>query len=163
MGGDIHYPAVRHSEPLKEQVYDFFKCIKEGTQPTSGAKFGADVVRVLDAIGESIKRGGARVHVPSHDSFHVQPSIPLVDLKANYLRIKGEVTAKMEDVLERTAFVLGPDVKTFEDNYAQWCGTKHCIGVNSGTDALYLALKFLDIGEGDEVIPQANTFIASVL
>merc|ERR1719199_1156840 len=69
----------------------------------------------------------------------------------------------MMDVIENTAFVLGPQVAKFEANFAAWCGVKHSIGVNSGTDALFLALKFLDIGPGDEVITQANTFVASVL
>lgn len=162
--GDTYFPAVRHSEPLKDQVFDFFKCCKAGTQPTSDARFGADVVRVLEAIQESVNCNGTKVKVPTHEALKAAGhSIPLVDLKANYKRIKAEVTDAMMDVVENTAFVLGPQVKKFEQNYAQWCGTKHCIGVNSGTDALFLALKFLDIGEGDEVITQANTFIASVL
>jgi dTDP-4-amino-4,6-dideoxygalactose transaminase/predicted dehydrogenase len=161
--GDTYHPAIKTSEPLKDQVHDFLRCCKEGKQPTSDVRFGADVVRVLDAIQESVKKHGARVSIPSHDSFKVSPNIPLVDLKANYQSIKAEVTAAMMDVLENTAFVLGPQVKKFEDNFAKWCGVKHCIGVNSGTDAIFLALKFLDIGAGDEVITQANTFIASVL
>jgi len=162
--GDTYFPAVKHSEPLKDQVHDFLRCAREGRQPTSDARFGADVVRVLEAIQESVNCKGTRVNVASHDSLKAGVNnIPLVDLKANYKRIKGEVTEAMMDVIENTAFVLGPQVKKFEDNFANWCGTKHCIGVNSGTDALYLALKFLDIGPGDEVITQANTFIATVL
>jgi len=162
--GDTYHPAVRHSEPLKDQVVDFLRCAKEGKQPTSDARFGSDVVRVLEAIQESVKMKGTRVNVPSHDSLKAGiTNIPLVDLKANYKRIKAEVVPAMLDVVENTQFVLGPQVKRFEENFAEWCGVKHCIGVNSGTDALFLALKFLDIGPGDEVITQANTFIASVL
>mmetsp|Transcript_113886 Transcript_113886/g.219166 ORF Transcript_113886/g.219166 Transcript_113886/m.219166 type:complete len:739 (+) Transcript_113886:141-2357(+) len=163
--GDTYYPSVKPSEPLKDQVSDFLRCAREGRQPVSDARFGADVVRVLQAIQESVKKGGERVQVPSHDSFKVNPNanIPLVDLKANYLSIKDEVWAGIGDVLNKTAFVLGPHVKKFEDEFAAWCGNKYCIGLNSGTDALYLAIKFLDIGPGDEVIVQANTFIASVL
>jgi len=163
--GDTYYPSIKPSEPLKDQVSDFLKCAKEGRQPVSDARFGADVVRVLQAIQESVKKGGEKVMVPSHNSFKVSPTsnIPLVDLKANYLRIKDEVWAGMHDVVEKTAFVLGPHVKKFEDEFAAWCGMKYCLGLNSGTDALYLAVKFYDIGEGDEIIVQGNTFIASVL
>jgi len=109
-----------------------------------------------------LKTQGARVNVAQHDKL-LNNSIPLVDLKANYKRVKGEVTAAMLDVVENTQFVLGPQVAKFEENFAKWCGTKHCIGLNSGTDALLLALKFLDIGAGDEVIAPANTFIATIL
>lgn len=161
--GDTFFPAIKASEPLKDQVHDFFRHAKAGTQPESGARFGADVVRVLEAIQESVRLHGAKVAVQSHEKLNAPANIPLVDLKANYKSIKAEVTEAMMDVIENTAFVLGPQVKKFEDNYAKWCGSAHCIGVNSGTDALYLALKFLDIGPGDEVITQANTFIASVL
>jgi dTDP-4-amino-4,6-dideoxygalactose transaminase/predicted dehydrogenase len=162
--GDTYYPAVQQSEPLKTQVHDFLRCCREGKQPTSDAKFGADVVRVLEAIQVSVDRNGARVKVASHESLLKETNnIPLVDLKANFRRIQAEVTDAMLDVVENTAFVLGPQVGKFEKNFANWCGTKHCIGVNSGTDALYLALKFLGIGEGDEVITQANTFIATTL
>jgi dTDP-4-amino-4,6-dideoxygalactose transaminase/predicted dehydrogenase len=163
--GDTYCPAIRHAEPLKEQVFDFFRCAHERKQPISDARFGADVVRVLEAIQESVNLKGARVKVKSHESLipSLKVNIPLVDLKANLARIKDEVKEAMMDVVDNTAFVLGPQVKRFEDNYAKWCGTTHCIGVNSGTDALFLALKFLDIGPGDEVITQANTFVASVL
>lgn len=162
--GDTYFPSVRHSEPLKDQVVDFIRCCKEKKQPESGARFGADIVRVLEAIQESVNRKGARVAVASHDSLLPNlKNIPLVDLKANYRRIRAEVTEAMANVCENTAFVLGPQVKAFEERYAKWVGTKHCIGVNSGTDAILLALKFLEIGEGDEVITQGNTFIATVL
>jgi len=163
--GDTYYPSMKHSEPLKVQVADFLRCAKQGRQPFSDARFGADVVRVLQAIQDSVKKGGEKVMVPSHNSFRGSPvgSIPLVDLRANYLSIKDEVWAGMRDVVEKTAFVLGPHVKKFEDEFAAWCGMKYCLGLNSGTDALYLAVKFFDIGEGDEVIVQGNTFIASVL
>merc|ERR1711865_499314 len=113
-------------------------------------------------MGESLTTSGAKVQVAKHEDL-LKNQIPLVDLKANYKRIKGPVTEAMLSVIENTQFVLGPQVKAFEDNFAKWCGSKHAIGLNSGTDALYLALKFLDIGPGDEVITQGNTFIATVL
>jgi len=160
--GDTYFPAVQHSEPLKEQVLEFLRCAADSRQPRSDARFGADVVRVLEAIQESVKAKGVRVPVASHESL-LCDDIPLVDLKANYKRIKGEVAEAMMEVVENTQFVLGPQVKKFEDNFAHWCGTKHCIGVNSGTDALLLAMKFFGIGPGDEVITQANTFVATVV
>lgn len=60
-------------------------------------------------------------------------------------------------------FVGGPKVASFEENFAAYCGALECVGCNSGTDALFLALKFLGIGPGDEVITQANTFVATCL
>jgi dTDP-4-amino-4,6-dideoxygalactose transaminase/predicted dehydrogenase len=161
--GDTYFPSIKHSEPLKDQVTDFFRCAKEGKQPISDARFGADVVHVLEAIQDSLKRGGVKVPVVTHASLNpAKLNIPLVDLKANYRRIKGEVIEAMTDVMENTAFVLGPHLKRFEDNYAKFCGTKCAIGVNSGTDSIFLALKFLGVGPGDEVITQANTFVATV-
>lgn len=161
--GDTYFPSIKQSEPLKDQVTDFFRCAKAGKQPISDARFGADVVYVLEAIQDSLKRGGVKVQVASHESLiPAKLNIPLVDLKANYRRIKGEVIEAMTDVMENTAFVLGPHLKRFEDNYAKFCGTKYCMGVNSGTDSIFLALKHLGVGPGDEVITQANTFVATV-
>ena len=67
----------------------------------------------------------------------------------------------MQDVLDRTAFILGPDLKNFEQNFAAYIGVKNAIGVASGTDALSLALRSLEIGPGDEVITAANTYVAT--
>ena len=92
-----------------------------------------------------------------------EDKIPLVDLRKNYQRIKDEVDAGIADVLQSCYFIGSPHVKKFERNFAKWVGVKHCVGVNSGTDALILAMKFLGIGQGDEVITQGNTFIATCL
>lgn len=89
--------------------------------------------------------------------------VPLVDLKAQLPEIMDEVHAGWARVLDRTAFVLGPDVREFEEAFARLCGVAHCLGVGSGTDALDIALRALDVGPGDEVIVPANTFIASAL
>lgn len=69
----------------------------------------------------------------------------------------------MMSVLESASFILGPDVALFEENFATYVGARHCVGVESGTAALELALRVLGIGEGDEVIIPANTYIASAL
>jgi len=87
--------------------------------------------------------------------------IPLVDLKAQYERIKDEINAAIQEVIATSAFIGGPYVRAFEEAFAKFCGVKHCIGVGNGTDALFIALKSLGIGAGDEVITASNSFIAT--
>ena len=87
--------------------------------------------------------------------------IPLVDLRAQYKRIKPEIDAAIQAVLERGQFILGPEVTALEEELAAYCGTRHAIGVACGTDALYLVLLACDIGPGDEVITSPFTFIAT--
>jgi dTDP-4-amino-4,6-dideoxygalactose transaminase len=89
--------------------------------------------------------------------------IPLVDLGYQQRQVAEDVRAGWEAVLERTAFVLGDEVATFEQAYADFTGVTHCVGVANGTDALEMALRAHDIGPGDEVIVPANTFVASAL
>jgi len=88
-------------------------------------------------------------------------NIPLVDLKAQYLSIQEEIDAAIQAVISETAFIGGPYVKAFEEAFAEFCGSKHCIGVGNGTDALFIALKCLGLGPGDEVFVPANSFIAT--
>ena len=88
-------------------------------------------------------------------------SIPLVDLKAQYAAIKPEIDAAVARILENTSFILGSEVETFERSFARYCETEHAVGVSSGTAALQLALLACDIGEGDQVITTAFTFIAT--
>ncbi len=88
-------------------------------------------------------------------------NIPLVDLKAQYRTIKEEIDQAIADVLSQSAYIGGPHVKAFEEAFAAFCGAKHCVGVGNGTDALFIALKVLGIGPGDEVITAANSFIAT--
>ena len=88
-------------------------------------------------------------------------NIPFVDLKAQYASIKPEIDAAIADVIAKTAFIGGSYVKSFEAAFAEFCGVKHCIGVGNGTDALYISLRTLGIGAGDEVITVANSFIAT--
>ncbi len=87
--------------------------------------------------------------------------IPLVDLGLQHRRIADQVQAGFDRVLAKTAFVLGPEVDAFERAYAQFSGVRHCLGVGNGTDAIELALRACDVGPGDEVITQANTFVAT--
>lgn len=87
--------------------------------------------------------------------------IPLVDLQAQYRSIKADIDAAVERVISKTAFIGGAEVKNFETAFAAWCGVKHCVGVGNGTDALYIAMRALGIGAGDEVITVSHTFIAT--
>ncbi|MFH2035302.1 MAG: DegT/DnrJ/EryC1/StrS family aminotransferase [Candidatus Zixiibacteriota bacterium] len=88
--------------------------------------------------------------------------IKFLDLKAQYLTIKNEIDMALAKVIDSTSFILGDAVADFENRFAEYCGTKYCIAVNSGTSALHLILKGLGIGPGDEVITSANTFMATV-
>jgi dTDP-4-amino-4,6-dideoxygalactose transaminase len=88
-------------------------------------------------------------------------SVPFVDLKAQYASIKEEVDAAIAAVIRDTAFVGGPFVKAFERAFAAYCGIGHCVGQANGTEALFVALKTLGVGPGDEVITAANTFVAT--
>ena len=88
--------------------------------------------------------------------------VPLVDLRRQYHHIKQDVSQAIGSVLESGIFILGENVTLFEEEFARYCGTKHCIGVSSGTDALRLTLEAMEIGEGDAVITAANTFIATI-
>jgi dTDP-4-amino-4,6-dideoxygalactose transaminase len=88
-------------------------------------------------------------------------AIPFVDLKAQYSSIKDEIRDATDAVLNETAFVGGQHVSGFERAFARYCGTSHCVGVANGTDALYVALRALGVGPGDEVITVANSFIAT--
>jgi dTDP-4-amino-4,6-dideoxygalactose transaminase len=88
-------------------------------------------------------------------------NIPFLDLKSQYKSIRKDVNNAIQDVLDNTAFAGGPFVKSFEDNFASYCGSDIGIGVSSGTAALWLALKAIGVGEGDEVITVPNTFIAT--
>jgi dTDP-4-amino-4,6-dideoxygalactose transaminase len=88
-------------------------------------------------------------------------NVPFVDLKAQYQSIKPQIDAAIAAIIDDTAFIGGPAVKEFEEAFARYCGVSHCVGVANGTDAIYLALRALGVGAGDEVITVANSFIAT--
>jgi len=87
--------------------------------------------------------------------------IPFLNLSKQYLQIKDEVLPMVEKVFEQNAFTNGFTVKSFEENFATFCETSHSVAVNNGTSALHLAVEALGIGQGDEIIIPANTFIAT--
>jgi len=87
--------------------------------------------------------------------------IPMVDLRAQYLRIGPELDRAMRRVVEATTFVRGPECTAFEQEFARYCGVAHACGVASGTDALRLALWAYGVSAGDEVVTVAHTFVAT--
>ncbi len=87
--------------------------------------------------------------------------IPFVDLKAQYQNLNRKIEKAIKDVCIRSSFIKGTPLVDFEEKFADFIGTKYCIGVASGTDALHLSLLALGIGKGDEVILPVNTFIAT--
>jgi dTDP-4-amino-4,6-dideoxygalactose transaminase len=90
-----------------------------------------------------------------------QTNIPVLDLKPQYESLKSEIQVAISRVLESGQFIMGPDVKQFEQEVAEYLGVRHAIAVNSGTDALVIGLKALGIGEGDEVITTPFSFFAT--
>ncbi len=87
--------------------------------------------------------------------------IPLLDLKIQYKSIKDEIDSAIKKVVSEQNFIMGEDVKNLEKEIAEYCNTKFAVGVSSGTDALILALKAIDIKSGDEIITTPFTFIAT--
>src|SRR5918992_24578 len=92
----------------------------------------------------------------------VTQEIPLVDLRAQYATIRDEVRAAVDEVLESMQLTIGPNVRAFDQEFASYIGTKHAIGVGSGTDALQLAIRACGVSAGDEVITVSHTFFATV-
>lgn len=88
--------------------------------------------------------------------------VPFLPYPRLFENEKGEFLYALQEVLDSGKFILGPDVELFEKNLAKFIGTKYAVGVNSGTDALFLALKALGIGPGDEVITVSHTFVATI-
>jgi dTDP-4-amino-4,6-dideoxygalactose transaminase len=89
------------------------------------------------------------------------PQIPLVDVKAQYAPLLDELKERIAEVLDSGRFILGPNVRAFEEEAAAYLGAEHAIGVANGTDALVIALDALEIGPGDEVICPTFTFYAT--
>ncbi len=88
--------------------------------------------------------------------------IPVADPHANYLAHKAEIDAAIKKVLDSGWYILGEATRKFEENFANYIGVKHAVGVNSGTDAIVLALRALNIGPNDEVITVSLTAVATV-
>lgn len=87
--------------------------------------------------------------------------VKLVDLNRQYQAIKPEIDSAIARVLDRTDFILGEEVRRFQEEFASYCQVEHAVGLDSGTSALELGVRALGIGAGDEVLVPANSFIAS--
>jgi dTDP-4-amino-4,6-dideoxygalactose transaminase len=89
--------------------------------------------------------------------------IPFLDLKASYQELRAELDAAWQRVMDSGNYVLGREVSAFEDEFARYCGVRHCVGVANGLEALYLILRGYGVGVGDEVLVPSNTYIATWL
>ncbi len=89
--------------------------------------------------------------------------VPFLELRPAYLELKGEIDDAVGRVLDSGWYLLGEELRAFEAEFAAYCGSKHCVGVGSGLDALHLTLRALGIGPGDEVLVPSNTYIATWL
>ncbi|HEX9024709.1 MAG TPA: DegT/DnrJ/EryC1/StrS family aminotransferase [Geobacteraceae bacterium] len=89
--------------------------------------------------------------------------VPFLDLKAPYLELREELDEAWRRVMESGWFILGRELEAFEAEFATYCGARHCIGVGNGLEALHLILRAMEIGQGDEVIVPAHTYIATWL
>src|ERR687894_1087647 len=88
-------------------------------------------------------------------------AVPLFDTKTPLAPLRAEIDAKIAEVVDRGAFILGPEVTAFEQEFAAYLGASHAIGVANGTDAITLALRALGVGAGDDVVVPSFTFYAS--
>jgi dTDP-4-amino-4,6-dideoxygalactose transaminase len=88
-------------------------------------------------------------------------TVPYLDLRAQYSSLRSEILSALEEICESTSFAQGRATSEFEEKFAAYCGVDHCVSLNSGTSALHLALRCLDVGPGDEVVTVSMTFIAT--
>ncbi|EKD59147.1 MAG: glutamate-dTDP-6-deoxy-D-xylo-hex-3-ulose 3-aminotransferase, partial [uncultured bacterium] len=90
-------------------------------------------------------------------------SIPFLNLRSTYDELSAEIDQAYHRVMDSGWYILGNEVTLFEQEFAAYCGAEHCVGVGNGLDALHLIMRAMGIGEGDEVIVPANTYIATIL
>ena len=90
-------------------------------------------------------------------------SVPFANVASAYFELKGEIDAAVSRVLSGGRYINGAELEQFEEEFARYCGARHCVGVSNGLDALMLILLALGIGTNDEVIVPSNTFIATWL
>jgi len=90
-------------------------------------------------------------------------NVPFLDVRAAYIELKAEMDAAYQRVMDTGWYILGAEVEAFENEFAAYCGVKHCLGVGNGLEALHLIVRAYNIGAGDEVIVPSNTYIATWL
>ncbi len=101
--------------------------------------------------------------VPSAPAGVSTPAVPFLDLRATYVELREELDAAMRRVCDSGWYLLGAEIRAFEEEFARHTGAKHCIGMANGLDALHLSLRAMGVGAGDEVIVPSNTYIATWL
>src|SRR5258707_5062718 len=94
-------------------------------------------------------------------SMQAKPQVPFVDLGAQYRTIAAEINEATSRVIQEADFILGREVRLFEEEFAAFCEVQYAVGVDSGTSALELALRAYDIGTGDEVLTDVNNLMTS--
>ena len=165
--GDITSPALAATEPLKHLCGHFLHCIRRDERPLTPGRDGRDVVAVMQAIEASLAQDGAPVRVDAGSPARARGSLAgasaFVDLWAQQAQLASELKPVLAECLERTDWVLGSELESFEHEFADYCGVDHAVGTDSGLSALELVMRASGIGPGDEVITAANTFIATVL
>jgi dTDP-4-amino-4,6-dideoxygalactose transaminase len=90
-------------------------------------------------------------------------NIPFLDLRSSYKELETDIDDAVKRALNSGFYILGPEVEAFEDEFARFCDANFCVGVGNGLDAIYISLKALGIGDGDEVLVPSNTYIATWL
>jgi dTDP-4-amino-4,6-dideoxygalactose transaminase/acetyltransferase-like isoleucine patch superfamily enzyme len=162
---------------------DTKKWIKKNTHVGNNVRIGSNTTILPVKIGNNVIIGAGSVvtkNVPDNVTVFGNPAkiyknntlvinkttnklIKFLDLKAQYETIKDEVNNNIQTVLNNTNFIMGKELTVFEKNFSEYTGTKYCVGVGNGTDALEIALESLNLSKNDEVITQANTFVSTCL
>ncbi|MGD0745692.1 MAG: DegT/DnrJ/EryC1/StrS family aminotransferase, partial [Verrucomicrobiota bacterium] len=91
----------------------------------------------------------------------MEEKIPYLDLPAQLRGVRKDLDAVIARTIDHCSFCLGPDVAQFEKDFARFAGAEHCVGFNSGTSALHVAMRLLGVGPGDEVVTTPFTFVAT--
>jgi dTDP-4-amino-4,6-dideoxygalactose transaminase len=116
-------------------------------------------LRISAYIGQQRNKFSTRARVETSQT--EMETVPYLDLRAQYRPLRGEVLKAFEEICESTSFAQGRATSEFEAKFAVYCGLDHCVSLNSGTSALHLALRCLNVGPGDEVVTVSMTFIAT--
>jgi dTDP-4-amino-4,6-dideoxygalactose transaminase len=146
---------------LLNVIKGYLHLVREIYFPKNGAKTPLQRDSVSSRRRIHDEEGGERqTNLAARDPSAAR-QVPYVDLADQHVPIKAELLRAIGGVLDRGQFILGDEVAEFEKRFAELCGVRHAVAVNSGTDALVFALRSLGIGSGDEVITAPNSFIAS--